>query len=127
MNEANANRTVIDLGRSIAHACIRDRPKQELTFPFSFLTLENYSANRPTPRVSARSIQRGRSFTAPAVLLDEMNSEVLVDAAEGGDVLPGFRRAFVMPKRLTSIPPAPGAHEAMFRYKVSPPLRFASR
>ncbi|UVC15372.1 hypothetical protein [Mesorhizobium onobrychidis] len=51
MNEANANMTAIDLGRSIAHARIRDRPEQELTFPFSLLTLENYSAHRPTMAV----------------------------------------------------------------------------
>lgn len=54
MNEANANSAVIDLGPSIAHTCNRDRPEQELTFPFSLLTLGNKSANRPTPRLTVR-------------------------------------------------------------------------
>lgn len=66
MNKANANRAVIDLGPSIAHACIRARPEQEPTFPFSLLFLGNISANRPTPRLTVRTIQASRSFTARA-------------------------------------------------------------
>ncbi|GLS36940.1 hypothetical protein GCM10010869_25310 [Mesorhizobium tianshanense] len=118
MNEANANRTVIDLGRSIAHACIRDRPDQELTFPFSLLTLENYSANRPTPRLTVRDqfkvvdlSQRESGYWY------EMNSEEVVEAAEGVDALPEFQRAFGHAETVDLYPTRAwiGVHEAMFR------------
>ncbi|MGX7877100.1 hypothetical protein ACVDG5_034655 [Mesorhizobium sp. ORM6] len=94
MNEANANRIVIDLGRSIAHACIRDRPEQKLTFPFCLLTHEDYCANRPTPRLTLRD-----QFTVVDLspresgYWCELNSEV-VDAAEGGDALLSFNSIY---------------------------------
>ncbi|MER9464252.1 hypothetical protein NKI80_30905 [Mesorhizobium sp. M0387] len=70
MNEVNANRTVIVLGASIAHTGIRDGPEQDLTFPFSLLTLANKSANRPTPHVTVRDqFQGSRSVTARAGLM----------------------------------------------------------
>ncbi|MER9139625.1 hypothetical protein NKI20_25835 [Mesorhizobium sp. M0830] len=78
MNETNANRTVNDLGRTIAHACIRDRPKQELTFPLSLLMLENSSANRPTPRLTVRDQSTGVDLSRrESDYWFEMNSEVL--------------------------------------------------
>lgn len=118
MNEANANRTVIDLGRSIAHACIRHRPEQEFTFPFSLLTLENYSANPPTPRLTVRDrfkvvdlLQRESGYWY------EMNSEEVVEAAEGVDALPEFQRAFGHAETVDLYPTRAwiGVHEAMFR------------
>ncbi|RWM48398.1 MAG: hypothetical protein EOR85_28225 [Mesorhizobium sp.] len=118
MNEANANRTVNDFGRSIARACIRDHPEQELTFPFSLLTLENYSANRPTPRLTVRDqfkvvdlSQRESGYWY------EMNSEEVVDAAEGVDALPEFQCAFGYAETVDIYPTRAwiGVHEAMFR------------
>ncbi|TIL84244.1 MAG: MFS transporter [Mesorhizobium sp.] len=117
MNEANANRTVIDLGRSIAHACIRDRPEQELTFPFSLLTLENYSANRPTPRLTVRDQFKVVDFSQRgSVYWYEMNSEEVVDAAEGVDALPELQRAFGYAETVDLYPTRAwiGVHEAMF-------------
>ncbi|MER8708488.1 hypothetical protein NKH49_23505 [Mesorhizobium sp. M1088] len=73
----------------------RDRPEQELTFPFSLLTLENYSAHRATPRLTARDqfsvVDLSQSESG---YWYEMNSEEGVDAAEGVDALPEFQRAF---------------------------------
>ncbi|MER9052394.1 hypothetical protein [Mesorhizobium sp. M0910] len=91
MNEVNANRAVIDLGPSTAHACIRDRPEQELTLPFSLLTLGNRSANPPTPRLTVRDQFKVIDLSQRD---SGMNSEEVVDAAELVDALPAFHRAF---------------------------------
>lgn len=118
MNEANANRAVIDLGRSIAHECIRDHPKQELTFPFSLLTPENYSASRPTPRLTVRGQFRVVDVSQrESGYWYEMNSEGVVDAAEGVDTLPEFQRAFAYAETVDLYPTRAwiGVHEAMFR------------
>ncbi|SJM34793.1 family 3 encapsulin nanocompartment shell protein [Mesorhizobium delmotii] len=118
MNEANTNRTVIDLGRSIAHARIRDRPEQELTFPFSLLTLENYSANRPPPRLTVRDQFKvvGLSQRESGYWY-EMNSEEVVDAAEGVDALPEFQRAYGYVDTVKLYPTRAwiDVYEAMFR------------
>lgn len=112
MNEAKANRAVIDLVPSIAHACIWDRPEQEVTFPFSLLILGNKSANRPTPRLTVRD-----QFKVVDLSQNEMSSQEVVDAAEGGDALPEFRRAFDYAETADLNPTRVwiGAHEAMFR------------
>ncbi|MER9438949.1 family 3 encapsulin nanocompartment shell protein [Mesorhizobium sp. M0618] len=118
MNEANANRTVIDLGRSIAHACIRDHPEQELTFPSGLLTLENYSANRPTPRLTVRDQFKVVDLSQRASgYWYEMNSKEVVDAAEGVDARPEFQRAFGYAETVDLYLTRAwiGLHEAMFR------------
>ncbi|RWQ61951.1 hypothetical protein [Mesorhizobium sp.] len=83
MNEANANRTVNYFARTIAHARIRDRPKQELTFPLSLLTLGNYSAQRPPPRLPVRDQFKVVELShRESSHWFEMNSEVLESAGE---------------------------------------------
>ncbi|WP_018240478.1 family 3 encapsulin nanocompartment shell protein [Ensifer sp. BR816] len=130
MNEAHANRTVIDLGRSIAHACIRDRFEQEVTLPFSLLTLENYSANRPTPRPIVRDQFKvvDLSQREPGYCY-EMNSEEVVDAVEGVDALPEFQRAFGYAEPVNLYPTCAwiGAHEAMLSDTGALPSFVATR
>lgn len=113
MNEANTNGTV-DLGHSIAQACIRGGPVQELTFPFG-----NYSVNRPTPRLTLRDqfkvvdlSQRQSGYWY------QMNSGEVVDAAEGVDALPEFLRASGYAETVDLYPRRAwiGVHEAMFHY-----------
>ncbi|MDK1494387.1 hypothetical protein QN219_31035 [Sinorhizobium sp. 7-81] len=123
MNEANANRTVIDLGRSIAHACIRDRPEQEITFPFS-LTLAIYSANRATPRLTVYDQFKAVNLSSrESSYWYKMNSEEVVGAAVGGDARPEFRRAFVYAESLNFylIRAWIGAHEATLSDSEAPP------
>jgi len=118
MNERYANRTVTDFGPSIAHACIRDRAEQELTSAFNLLTLGNKSANRPTRRLTVH-----HQFKAVCLVQREpchwykMNSEEVVDAAEGVHAFPEFRRAFDCAETVDPNPTRAwiGAHEAMFR------------
>lgn len=118
MNEDNANRTVIDLGRTIAHACIRHQPEQEIIFNFSLLQLGNYSADRPTPRLTVRDqfkvvdlSQRQSGYWF------ETQADMVKGATEGVDALPEFQRAFGYAAAPDLYPTRAwiGVHEAMFR------------
>jgi len=118
MNEANANKTVLDFGRTIAHTCIRHQLEQEIAFNFSILELGSYSAARPTPRLTVRDqfkvvdlSQRRSGYWY------ETETEITKIGGKGVDALPEFQRAFGYAESpdLYTTSAWIGVHEAMFR------------